>query len=502
MMTSLAAVQAQSEVLLRNTVKRFETVLSNLQGGILLVCNEGRMEYMNQALLDIFGLDRSPESFIGTRALDILPLLRPSFENPEASMQLIYDRITAGKPVRGEELRMTRGRMFLRDFIPIVLDGVVCGRLWFHQDITARKQSEEALQRSEQQLRMLIEAIPDAIFFKDGAGRMQVVNEPAKQLFQWTDCAWQGKTDLELGLENPEFQALHLACAIDDEKAWQARHLVVLTENPIAKNGRQLDFDVRKMPVFDAQGNRQALVIIGRDVTDANLAARELAQSTQQLKVLSQRVLTVQEAERRRIALELHDELGQSLTALKINLQRGQAFQTPEGAELHAQNLQIVSNALAQVRRLSLALRPSVLDDLGLVAALEWLADQMSTPNGLAVTLHTPLGEMKFSPELETAFFRVAQEALTNAARHAQARQVVMSLHLRGDELVLQVQDDGVGFDASACLARAKAGGSLGVLGMHERAMLLGGQLELDSRAGQGSTVRLICSRHAPEVLA
>jgi signal transduction histidine kinase len=224
-------------------------------------------------------------------------------------------------------------------------------------------------------------------------------------------------------------------------------------------------------------------------------AESRLRENARQLRALSQRVLEAQETERRRVAIELHDEVGQSLTAIKINLQAHQRFaaQTPE--QLNAENLSIVEAALQQVRRLALALRPSMLDDLGLVPALRWAAQQAAARSGFSVAVLAPEDEFqaRLSGALEIVCYRIVQEALTNIARHANARQVVIELCNDTEELTLTVRDDGGGFDSTAKHLQALGGASLGVLGMKERALLIGGQLSIESQPGKGCTVQLRC---------
>ena len=228
-------------------------------------------------------------------------------------------------------------------------------------------------------------------------------------------------------------------------------------------------------------------------------AESKLRASHTQLKALSRRVLEVQEIERRRVALELHDELGQSLTAIKINLQMQARFKDEFPRENNADNIRIVDDALSQVRRLALALRPSMLDDLGLAPALHWIAGQNTERHGFSVQFTAARMSERLTPEIETACFRIAQEALTNVARHAQAKHVEIDLRYADDTVLLCIQDDGCGFDPAAMRDRATTGGSLGVLGMEERAMLIGGQLDIESKPGLGSKVRLSCPLHVNE---
>ncbi len=210
------------------------------------------------------------------------------------------------------------------------------------------------------------------------------------------------------------------------------------------------------------------------------------------LQQLSRQLLTAQEAERRRLARELHDEIGQALTALKMNLFA--IRRTPDSASTPTrleESLAVIEETLQKVRNLSLDLRPSLLDDLGLVSALRWHLDQQARRVGFAVQLvaEEPFA-VKASPEIETACFRVVQEALTNIARHAQARNVRVEIRQKGPDLLLCVEDDGVGFDVPAARERAIRGASLGLLGMQERVTLLNGEFSMESAAGAGTRIQ------------
>jgi signal transduction histidine kinase len=222
-------------------------------------------------------------------------------------------------------------------------------------------------------------------------------------------------------------------------------------------------------------------------------AELKLLNTTRQLKALSRRVLEVQEMERRRVAIELHDELGQSLTAIKINLQLGERLKDKPLEELNRENIRIVEDALQQVRRLATTLRPSMLDDLGLPAALQWITEQSANRSGFAVNFHHVRAQPRLAPDIETACFRIVQEALTNIARHAQATQVDIRLEHENANVILRISDDGCGFNLDDMQARALAGNSTGVLGMQERATLIGGQLTIQSAPGSGSTVLMCC---------
>ncbi len=217
------------------------------------------------------------------------------------------------------------------------------------------------------------------------------------------------------------------------------------------------------------------------------------------LSTLSRRLFEAQEAERRNVARELHDEIGQVLTAVKSNLQTSRMLTDPQmSANFLEESIGIVDQALRQVRDLSLNLRPALLDDFGLVPALEWYLHRQASRSNFAIEFTATPRTMKLPQTLAINCFRVAQAALTNIERHAQAKHVQVDLrlqHQRVDaqgkkaELVLTIVDDGVGFDPKAVLEGAKRGNTLGIAGMQERVRLAGGQIEIHSRPRQGAQI-------------
>jgi PAS domain S-box-containing protein len=201
---------------------------------------------------------------------------------------------------------------------------------------------------------------------------------------------------------------------------------------------------------------------------------------------LAQRLFAAQEEERRRIAVELHDELGQALTAVKITLE---SLARLTGRTELSGAIDLVDRTMDTVRDLALHVRPAMLDDLGLAAALRWYADRFARETGLEIQLSIDaVGHLESG--LETACFRVVQEALTNVVRHARARKVWVDLRLAPGSLELGVRDDGVGFDVAAARQRAARGAAMGLLGMQERISLLGGRFEVDSSRDRGTQVR------------
>jgi PAS domain S-box-containing protein len=251
-----------------------------------------------------------------------------------------------------------------------------------------------------------------------------------------------------------------------------------------AKDGSFYWVDATIVPFLNDQGKPRQYVAIRTDIT-------ELKEYSRKLQALSCRVVEAQETERRNIARELHDEIGQTLTVMQLNLQA--MLQSPEADGLTPRLEEIltaVERVLAQVRDISLDLRPSILDHLGLEPALRWYTFRQAALVELIVQFHSDGLEQRLDPVIETGCFRVAQEALTNVTRHARARTVTVDLHAINGQLNLRVRDDGVGFDVASVRERAVRGASLGLLSMEERAALAGGGLEFTSTPGQGTEVQ------------
>jgi signal transduction histidine kinase len=243
--------------------------------------------------------------------------------------------------------------------------------------------------------------------------------------------------------------------------------------------------------VYDDRRRITGHLGIQRDITDRHLAAAEVSRSREELRVLAAHLETVREEERTRIARELHDELGQAVTALKLDLawlehRLPRHSSSGLGTRTH-DLLGRLDDMMVSVRRIITELRPSVLDELGLADAIEWQAQEFATRTGLTLELNVEIQGGVVPDPVASAVFRMLQEALNNAARHARARRVTVSLRQDPRSLALDVIDDGRGITESELRGRR----SLGLLGLRERAIACGGTVEIRGETGSGTTVSL-----------
>ncbi|HYR96842.1 MAG TPA: PAS domain-containing protein [Candidatus Binatus sp.] len=245
----------------------------------------------------------------------------------------------------------------------------------------------------------------------------------------------------------------------------------------------------RSVPVRDDAGNIVRWYSVSTDIEDRKRVEEDLQESEERYRTLARQLLDVQESERHAVARELHDDLGQTLTAIKLAL-AGRSGSRRRADDIGT-GLALVDEAIERVRNLAIELRPLILDELGLVAALRWLVGRKAREAKVDVHLDVAAVETKRLPAaLETACFRLVQEAFTNILRHSAARRVEVAVNRGGDRVSVIVRDDGKGFDKEAARKRAAVGGSLGVISMEERVALAGGRLSIESGPGRGTTVR------------
>lgn len=371
------------------------------------------------------------------------------------------------------------------------------------QEIRGEIPSNEVLQHHAE----LLDLANDAILVRDlERDTIDYWNDGAVRLYGWTSEEADGayihdflKTEFPQPLE--EIKKIFLA-----QGYWTGELLHT------TRSGDRITVSSRWTLLNNSHGVPRASLELNTDITEqkqaqeALQAAHEelehrvaertaaLSDANSRLRVLSRRLMEIQELERRAIARDLHDEIGQALTAIKMNLrelgeQREYSRASADGKPL-SDSLQILDQVLQHIRNLALDLRPSMLDELGLVPALRWYVGRQAERAGWTLQFLADQGMPRPSPEVEISCFRLTQEALTNVARHAKATAVEVRLTMGRRKLDLIVRDNGIGFDPNLIRTGARAGTSVGLSGMEERVRLAGGRMVIQSAPTMGTEIR------------
>jgi PAS domain S-box-containing protein len=503
----------------------YPNLLKNLPFGVVLLRFENpqdiktyRIIDLNPAAAEITG--STPENLLGKTLADFPMLLEMPFPGQSLGGSYSGEAIDLGEISYGDE-RIRQGIYSVRIF-PFSKNylGVA------FENVTGRKHTEQALLESEERLRLLIENVREyAIFQLDPLGHIVSWNAGAERLKGYRTGEVLGKhfsifyepNDVQRGRPEDNLVSAAEGGECKDE-GWRIR-----------KDGSRFWACVVITALRDPKGNLLGFVKLTRDMTElrareavleeakeklelrveqrgavlakVNLELRqeiaesqriegELRRSLEQLRALAARIQLVREEERTLIAREMHDELGQACTAIKMDLAWIGRKTTKRQTQVRVKvgsAIQLVDKMISTVRRIASELRPRTLDDLGLTVALEWQAQEFEKRTGIRCVLDLPQEELALDSGRSTAIFRIFQESLTNVARHAQATRVKARLERQGDQLIFQVHDNGRGFDAE----QAKERRSLGLVGMQERALLLNGELKIEGILGSGTTMTL-----------
>jgi PAS domain S-box-containing protein len=330
-------------------------------------------------------------------------------------------------------------------------------------------------------LRAIFDRAPLLICFTDESGRIRKVSREWERVLGWTleEIMTHDLDPFALAYPDPHHRQMVRGLMAEANGRW-------LDLETVTKDGRRIDTSWAVVTL------RAGTLSIGHDVTarkrheDESSRLFEENASREALQIASRNLLRDREVERRAIARELHDEIGQLLTGISLGLTNSERLDPAAGAQLIRQAQVRLRGLISQVRNLAVDLRPPMLDELGLVPALRWHFERYTEQTNISVHLDCEVPEdERFLPEVEAASYRIVQEALTNVARHSRASEATVQLRRDDRVLWISIADRGRGFVVSF----AKAKSSTGLTGMYERAALLGGTLTIESRPGAGATV-------------
>nr|MBC8264678.1 PAS domain S-box protein [Anaerolineales bacterium] len=526
-----------------------ESLIQNMAEGIVVQDLEGVFTFLNPAAAALLGY--TPAELLGQHGMTVVP-------PDQQPIVVAADERRARRESGSYELELLHKdgsrRSVLISGTPRFEEGRFAGTLAVFADITERKRAEEALRRSLEETargRHLLLALSQAaqavqrahtpeevyrtigdevtalghhvavltltnerghlafshVTFEETLAQMaeevfgvprqdlRIPLEPGSLLQQILDegepCFMEKWTDEHIARVLPQSMrpvAGRLTALLGMERSILAPLIVGDKAHGllIVSSASLTEADIPAMSVF---ANQAAITIENAQLLQA------ITEQRRGLQRLSAQLVNAQEAERKRISQELHDEMGQALTAMKINLaeiKRALPSETATAvAERLAETVSLADQTLEQMREMSLELRPAMLDDLGLQYALRWYVSRYARRLGIEVKLEAPDFEGRLAAEAETALYRVVQEALTNVARHAQAHSVRIHLGCGESTVTMVIEDDGQGFDPQEIAGRAPAERGAGLLGMRERVAILGGDLRVESRPGQGTRLSI-----------
>jgi PAS domain S-box-containing protein len=363
----------------------------------------------------------------------------------------------------------------------LLIAGLVVNRI-------RRRRAERSLTESEQQMRLFMEATADCVWNWDLITGHAVRNAGFQRAFGYS--AQEVDSSITWWEERLQPDDRRRVLSTLQETMASGESTCSYEYRFRCKDGTDAVIHDRAYIVRDARGKPVRALGAMTDITEPKEAQQQIEHFADLFQALSRRLLNIQEEERHHLARELHDEIGQTLTAAKINLEIITP-DVPAGAiDRLDDSVQLLDRLLKQVRELSLNLRPPLLDELGLVPTLRWLVDRQAQRAQLRATCTADVNGLEIDPATQTTCFRVAQEAITNIIRHAGAKSVSVELWHEAERLWLSVRDDGAGFDPVMMQQRAPEHSTLGLVSMKERALLVGGGLEIHSTSGQGTEIR------------
>ena len=468
----------EAEGTLRQSEERFAAFMDNLPGYAWMKDLEGRYVYINETFLQL-------RNAVGKTDAELWPAEIAS--TYRANDNQVIQTKNALQTIEPFPKDPEQGCQIVSKFPILDQDGAVVMVGGASVDITERIEAEAALRESEAKLKQA-QHLADIGYWE----RDLIADR----------ITWSEETGRILGLESfrgvPNEAQLYELIHPDDRQhhqqvfneALQGSRFFDVEVRFVRPNGGIRFVHIRDEIIRDEAGKPIRMFGAVQDITGRERAAKELNEANDQLRFLSRRLFHVQEEERRHLARELHDEVGQALTATKLNLKIITPDVPASTAGRLKDSIQLLDRLLGQVRQLSLDLRPPLLDQLGLVPTVRWLVDEQGQRTGLHMSFTASVDDLKIDPAVQIACFRVVQEAITNVIRHSHAKSVTVDLRREADRLWLNVRDDGVGFDPAAIQRGAERHSSLGLVSMKERTLLVRGGLEVRSARGGGTEIR------------
>ncbi len=462
----------------------FHQLWNHASDGMLLVDAQGKILAVNEAYCRLVRMEREQllgRSFAVVYHPDERGELTEQFELCLGQAKIAPSHEAQYKMWFGETLWLEFSHASLH--LPQIGQAV----LSIVKDITARKRMHLDLADSEKRFRMLFNNANDPAFVNHLSSDNRFehfieVNQSACETYLYSREEFLRLTPL--ALIPPEYRKKEQSAL---ETLIKTGHVIYEVEH-YRKDKRRIPVEI-SAHLFEYK-NKPTVLSIVRNISERKRAQEALQHSSEQLRQLASRLHSIREEERAMIAREIHDELGQLLTVLKIEISllcKKQSQEQPETAKKVQTISDLINRAVESVQQISSKLRPGILDEVGLVAAIEWQAKEFSAHTGIQCRFSLPSEINELTREKSTALFRIFQEALTNVARHAQAERVSIFLKKKRQGVILEITDNGCGIKPQ----QIESSRSLGILGMRERASMFGGTMSIRGVPGKGTYVKV-----------
>lgn len=462
---------------------------------VILTDKEGVITFVNPEFTRLYGY--TTEEVVGKNTPRIL---KSGTMMPQDYVEF-WDKLLQKNIVKGEFVNKCKDGSLVTieaSANPIVDEsGNIIGFLAIQRDVSRQIQAKVALEAAHTFRQAIIDGIADPIMVIREDHHVQLMNRAARE-FSFRDTAYDNSVlcyQVSHHSEKPCEGSKH-PCPL--AKVRETSQTVIVEHEHYQADGRLRLVEIIASPLIDVDGSFLGIIEAMRDITERRLVEVQLKQYTTRLRTLAAQLTEVAETERQKLAHELHDQVGQNLTALGINLNiiRSQLPENEnESFQFHLDDsLALVEQTTERIRDVMVDLHPPVLDDYGLVAALRWHGNQFTRRTDVNVTVSGEELLPRLDSRVENALFRIAQEALTNVAKHAQASRITIKVDQDNDIVRLLIADDGIGFDTSQPIDY-ETGSGWGLLSMTERAESVGGRCSIDSTIGQGTQVIVELSR-------
>ncbi len=470
----------KTEEILQAGEKKYRTLFEESRDAICITARDGRLIDANQSFLSLFGYTREGVKNLNFRDLYVDPDEGLRFQQKiehEGSLRdygvklLKKDRATMVCLITATVRRGRRGSI-------LGYQGII-------RDITDLNRVQDTLKESEERFRRLLENANDAIDTHDLVGNLTWANQEATRIY---------------GYRNEELLRLNIAQIVDPEYLPLASRKIreSLNGSPQSEPYELLTYSKEGKPVWvevstrllQRESHRVEVLNIARDITERKRVEERLLAYQEQLRSLASELSLTEERERGRIAVELHDRVGQLVTMAKIKL--GMLRESMPQVTALDEIRDLIDQAIQNARSLAFELSPPILHELGFEASVHWLSEQLEEKQGILAHVEDDLDPKPLDDDVRVVLFTAVRELLANVAKHARAHRVNVSLHKEGGKIRIRVEDDGIGFNFSEIGSHVAKTGGFGLFSIRERLSHCGGYLEIDSNVGTGTRVSLV----------